>query len=120
MDRNNPHVGGLYDELHPAVLKALVMVVEGADKLNCPVSVCGEMAGNPMAAVLLLGMGIEGLSMSAGSLLKIKWVIRSFSRSRARQLLQAALRMEDVSQVKLLMQGAFNDMGLAGLVHPAK
>ena len=120
VDRNNPHVGGLYDELHPAVLKALVMVVEGADKLNCPVSVCGEMAGNPMAAVLLLGMGIEGLSMSAGSLLKIKWVIRSFSRSRARQLLQAALRMEDVSQVKLLMQGAFNDMGLAGLVHPAK
>ena len=120
VDRNNPNVGGLYDELHPAVLKALVLVVEGAGKLNCPVSVCGEMAGNPMATVLLLGMGIDGLSMSAGSLLKVKWVIRSFSRARARQLLQAALRMEDVSQVRLLMQGALNDMGLAGLVHPGK
>ena len=120
VDRNNPHVGELYDELHPAVLKALVMVVEGAAKLNCRVSVCGEMAGNPMAALLLLGMGIDSLSMNAGSLLKVKWVIRSFSRARARQLLQAALRMEDASQVRLLMEGALNDMGLAGLVHPGK
>ena len=120
VDRNNPHVGELYDELHPAVLKALVLVVEGAAKLNCPVSVCGEMAGNPMASVLLLGMGIDGLSMSAGSLLKVKWVIRSFSKARARQLLQAALRMEDVAQVRLLLEGALSDMGLVGLVHPGK
>ncbi|MCB1903072.1 MAG: phosphoenolpyruvate--protein phosphotransferase [Gammaproteobacteria bacterium] len=120
VDRNNPHVGELYDELHPAVLKALVLVVEGAAKLNCPVSVCGEMAGNPLASVLLLGMGVDGLSMSAGSLLKVKWVIRSFSKARARQLLQAALRMEDVAQVRLLLEGALSDMGLVGLVHPGK
>jgi len=120
VDRNNPHVANLYNELHPAVLKALVMVVEGAGRLNCPVSVCGEMAGNPLATVLLLGMGIEGLSMSAGSLLKVKWVIRSFSRARARQLLQSALRMEDAFQVKLLMENALNEMGLGGLIHPGK
>lgn len=73
-----------------------------------------------MASVLLLGMGIDGLSMSAGSLLKVKWVIRSFSKARARQLLQAALRMEDVAQVRLLLEGALSDMGLVGLVHPGK
>jgi len=120
VDRNNPRVAELYNELHPAVLKALVYVVEGAARLNCPVSVCGEMAGNPMASVLLLGMGVDGLSMSAGSLLKVKWVIRSFSRARARQLLRAALRMEEVTQIKMLMEGALSDMGLGGLVRPGK
>ncbi|MCP5415736.1 MAG: phosphoenolpyruvate--protein phosphotransferase [Chromatiaceae bacterium] len=120
VDRNNPRVAELYDELHPAVLKALVMVAEGAAKFNCPVSVCGEMAGNPLAVVLLLGMGIDGLSMSAGSLLKVKWVIRSFSRARARQLLQAALRMEDAPPVKLLLKGALEEVGLGALVHPGK
>ncbi len=120
VDRNNPRVAELYNELHPAVVKALVYVVEGAARLNCPVSVCGEMAGNPMASVLLLGMGVDGLSMSAGSLLKVKWVIRSFSRARARQLLRAALRMEEVTQIKMLMEGALSDMGLGGLVRPGK
>ncbi|MCB1858677.1 MAG: phosphoenolpyruvate--protein phosphotransferase [Gammaproteobacteria bacterium] len=116
VDRNNPRVAELYSELHPAVLKTLVQIVEGAKRYGCPVSVCGEMAGHPPATVLLLGMGVDSLSMSAGSLLRVKWVIRSFSRSHARQLLQAALRMEDVQQVRRLMEGALEDVGLGGLV----
>jgi phosphotransferase system enzyme I (PtsP) len=82
------------------------------------VSVCGELAGNPLAAVLLMGMGVESLSMSAGSLLKVKWVIRSFSKSRARQLVQVALRMEDARQVRRFMEGVLAEMGLGGLVGP--
>ena len=118
VDRNNPHVADLYDDMHPAVLRAVQQVVEGARSYNRSVSVCGELAGNPLAAVLLMGMGIESLSMSAGSLLKVKWVIRSFSKSRARQLVQVALRMEDARQVRRFMEGVLAEMGLGGLVGP--
>jgi phosphotransferase system enzyme I (PtsP) len=101
------------------VLRAVQQVIEGAKVYSRPVSVCGELAGNPLAAVLLVGMGVESLSMSVGSLLKVKWVIRSFSKSRARQLAQVALRMEDARQVRRFMDGVLAEMGLAGLVGPA-
>lgn len=120
VDRNNSRVGEIYDDLHPAVLRALVMVVEGARKYDRPVSVCGELAGNPLAVPLLLGMGVDSLSMSAGSLLRVKSVVRNTSRARARQLLQVALRMEEAYQVKRFMGAALEDLGLGGLVRPGK
>jgi phosphotransferase system enzyme I (PtsP) len=58
--------------------------------------------------------------MSSGSLLKVKWVMRSFSRSNARQLAQLALRMDDAGQVKRFMEGALDDMGLGRLVRPGR
>ncbi|MCW8946144.1 MAG: phosphoenolpyruvate--protein phosphotransferase [Sedimenticola thiotaurini] len=120
VDRNNPRVADIFDDMHPAVLRAISQIVEGAALYRRPVSVCGELAGNPLAAILLLGMGINSLSMSGGSLLKIKWVIRSFSRARAKSLLQAALRMTDARQVRDLMEKALDDMGLGGLIRPGK
>lgn len=120
VDRNNPMVAELYNEMHPSVLRALMQIVKGAAVYNRPVSVCGEMAGDPLASVLLLGMGVDSLSMSAASLLKVKWVVRSISRSRARHLLKAALRLEDAGKVRELMENAFEDMGLSGLVRPGK
>ncbi len=65
-------------------------------------------------------MGVDNLSMSASSLLKVKWVVRSFSRTRAKQLLQAALRMEEAEPVRKLMASTLDDMGLGGLVHPGR
>jgi phosphotransferase system enzyme I (PtsP) len=118
VDRNNTRVADLYDDLHPAVLRALEQVVRGARLFNRPVSVCGELAGNPMATVLLMGLGVDSLSMSVGSLTKVKWVVRSFSVSRARQLLHAALRMEEADQVRRFMENALDDMGLGGLFRP--
>jgi phosphotransferase system enzyme I (PtsP) len=120
VDRNNPSVAGLYDDMHPAVLRALEQVVRGAGVFNRPVSVCGELAGDPLAAILLVGLGIDSLSMSAGSLLKVKWVVRSISVSRARQLFKAALRMEDAQQVRRFMEGVLDDLGLGGLVRPGR
>lgn len=120
VDRNNSRVAELYDDLHPAVLRALEQVVRGARVFNRPVGICGELAGNPMATILLMGLGVDSLSMSAGSLMKVKWVVRSISVSRARQLLHAALRMEDAAQVRRFMEGALDDMGLGGLFRPGR
>jgi len=120
VDRNNPRVADLYDELHPAVLRALNMAVEGAHRFDRPVSLCGEMAGNPLATILLVGMGVDALSMSVGSLLRVKWVVRSISRSRARHLLSVALRMEEAAQVRRLMEKSLEEMGLGGLIRPGK
>jgi phosphotransferase system enzyme I (PtsP) len=120
VDRNNPRVADLYDELHPAVLRALKTVVDAAQQYRRPVSLCGEMAGNPLATALLVGMGMDSLSMSVGSLLRVKWVVRSISRMRARQLLSVALRMEDAEQVRRLMENSLDELGLGGLIRPGK
>ncbi len=120
VDRNNPRVASLYDDMHPAVLRAIQRIVEGAAVYNRPVGLCGELAGNPLAVPLLIGMGVDNLSMSASSLLKVKWVVRSISRSRAKQLLQAALIMEEAEPVRKLMGTALDDMGMGGLVRPGR
>jgi phosphotransferase system enzyme I (PtsP) len=120
VDRNNSRVADIYDDMHPAVLRAIQQVVVAAKEVRCPVSVCGELAGNPLAAPLMLGLGVDSLSMSSGSLLKVKWVLRSFARSNARQLTNLALRMEDASQVINFMKGALDDMGLGRLVRPGR
>jgi phosphotransferase system enzyme I (PtsP) len=82
--------------------------------------VCGELAGNPLATILLLGMGVDTLSMSVGSLLRVKWVVRSISRLRARQLVSVALRMEEGGQVRRLLESTLDELGLGGLVRPGK
>lgn len=120
VDRNNPNVASLYDDMHPAVLRALDQVIKGAKVYNRPVSVCGELAGNPLATVLLMGLGVDALSMSVGNLLKVKWVVRSFSVARARQLAKVALRMEDPQQVRRFMEGNLEDAGLGGLFRPGR
>ncbi len=120
VDRNNPRVAAVYDDMHPTILRAIMLIVEGASVYNRPVGICGELAGNPLATPLLIGMGIDNLSMSASSLLKVKWVVRSFSRNRARQLLQAALRMEEAEPVRKLMATTLDDMGMGGLVRPGR
>ena len=100
VDRNNSRVAELYDDLHPAVLRALDQIVRGARVFHRPVGVCGELAGNPLATILLMGLGVDSLSMSAGSLMKVKWVVRSFSVSRARQLLRDELAVDAGVEVR--------------------
>ncbi len=120
VDRNNPHVAKLYDEFHPAVLRALVQIQAGARVHGKEVSICGEMAGDPLAVPLLLGMGVHSLSMGAGSLLRVKRVIRSMSRARAREVLRVALQCEDAAAVRRLLLDALEGVGLGGLVRPGR
>jgi phosphotransferase system enzyme I (PtsP) len=120
VDRNNPRVAALYDEFHPAVLRALIQVVEGARAHGREVSVCGELAGDPRATPLLLGMGVHSLSMGAGSLLRVKGVLRSISRTRAKELLHKALLCESGKCVRRLSMTALEEIGLGGLVRPGR
>ncbi len=120
VDRNNSRVANLYDSLHPAVLQALIQVVSGAHSQGKPVSICGEMAGDPASVVLLLAMGYDTFSMNATSLTRVKWVIRSISLSKAQSLLGRALQMDDAKEIRLLLEDALVEAGLGGLVRAGK
>jgi len=120
VDRNNAQVAGLYDALHPAVLRAIHQVTREAHALGRPVSVCGELAGDPAAALLLLGMGVDSLSMSSASLLRVKWAIRSFSQVQMRALLEEIQSLEDGKAVRALLHRSLEDAGLGGLVRAGR
>ena len=95
VDRNNIQVGTPYDSLHPAVLDAIRKVVLAAHRHAKPVNVCGELAGDPAGALLLLGLGVDSLSMSPALLGEVKRMIRCCNRADARRLAEAALAMTD-------------------------
>ncbi len=120
VDRNNPRVAELYDSLHPAVLKALQQIVKGSHAQGKPVSVCGEMAGDPAAAVLLIGMGVDALSMTVSSLLRVKSAVRRFSFPEARRLLDDVLTMENPAAVRVHLHAALDRVGLGGLIRAGK
>lgn len=111
-DRNNPQVATPHDSLHPAVLDAIHRAIQGGHREGKPVGVCGEMAGDPVGALALLGMGVDGLSMSPASLLHVKQVIRSFTRQQARVLLEQAFAMEDGFAIHRLLHGALEAAGV--------
>jgi len=117
VDRNNAHVAGLFKTLHPAVLRAIHDTVAGARAVGRPVSVCGEMAGDPVAVVFLLGMRIETLSMAASSIPRVKWVLRSIPRRRAAELLDRALGLRYADDVRRLGDSVLEEAGLGELVH---
>lgn len=120
VDRNNPNVAALYNNLHPAVIEAVHHVITTGQQHGVPVSVCGEMAGDPAAAILLLGMGIDSLSMSVIALPRIKWVIRSVTQKKAKQLLQQALTLDDPKEIRQLLVDELDKQGLGGLIRPGK
>jgi phosphotransferase system enzyme I (PtsP) len=112
VDRNNAQVATPYDSLHPAVLDAIRHVIEGAHRQDKPVSVCGEMAGDPAGALALLGMEVDSLSLSPASLLRVKRVIRSFTQQRARALLDTALGLKEGFAIHRLLNGALEEAGV--------
>ena len=115
VDRNNPQVAHLFDSLHPSVLQALQHVVKSAHNSGKQVSICGEMAGDPAAAILLLAMGADSLSMNASSLPRVKWVIRNMTQRQAGQLLEEALQSDSAAATRERLNKVLNDVGLGGL-----
>ncbi len=120
VDRNNARVAPLYDGLHPAVLRALKQVVDGAHKENKPVGICGELAGDPLAVILLLGMKFDSLSVNARALPRIKWIIKNFTLEQAQGLVKEVLQMDDPKEVRGHMEMALDEIGLGGLIRAGK
>ncbi|MFT4939129.1 MAG: phosphotransferase system enzyme I (PtsP) [Paraglaciecola sp.] len=116
VDRNNPRVANLYDSYHPAVLSALYSIVQQANELDIPVTVCGELAGEPGGVILLMAMGYRKLSMNNHNLLKVKWVIRSISLQQTQALLTKVLTLHDPQDVRQEVNVYLESVGLGGLV----
>ncbi len=116
VDRNNPRVAGLYKEMHPAVLNALREVARAAHAEEKVVGICGELAGTPAGAVLLMAMGYDALSMNATNLPKVKWTLRNVKRSDARRMLVKALHMDTAEEIQQFMQDRLIDSGLGRVV----
>lgn len=116
VDRNNPRVADLYQETHPAVLGALREVSRAAHRENTYVGICGELAGVPIGAVLLMAMGYHVLSMNATNLPKVKWVMRNIKRKDARRMLARVLRMTTAEEVQSYMRAQLVKAGLGRVV----
>lgn len=118
VDRNNSRVAPLFDYLHPAVLDALQRVVNAAHEAHCPVGICGEMAGDPAAAMLLVAMGFDSLSMNATNLPKVKWLLRQITLLEAQGLLAQVRLMDNPQLIQSTLRLALSRYGLSQLLNP--
>jgi phosphotransferase system enzyme I (PtsP) len=90
-------------------------IIHRAQQCSVPIGVCGEMAGDPAAAVLLLAMGVDHLSMAAPNLLRVKWMIRSIAYRQAQWVLNQALEMAEAADVRRLLREVLKEAGLERL-----
>jgi len=102
-DRDNEEVGHLYHPLHPAVLRLIKQIVEAANAAGRPVALCGDMAGQPMLALILLGLGLRDLSMTPRQIALVKAVVRACSLREAEDLAARALTLGSEVEVEQLV-----------------
>ena len=107
VDRGDEHVAEMYDPLHPAVLRLIRFTTEAAQRARRPVALCGEIAGDPRFAALLIGLGLGELSMAPASLPAVKQRIRELDTSRARALTLEVMRQADPRRIAALID-SFN------------
>lgn len=118
VDRNNRRVANLFESFHPAVLRALKHIVDEAKAEGTPVSICGEMAGDPRSALLLVAMGYDTLSMSASSLLRVKWVLRKLPKDAMEKLLEQIWSMDNGAVIRSHVDLMLENAGLGNFVRP--
>ncbi|MGO2355054.1 MAG: phosphoenolpyruvate--protein phosphotransferase [Marinomonas foliarum] len=120
VDRNNPRVADLYNSFHPSVLRALYSIVDQVRDEGVGLSVCGEMAGDPMGAILLMAMGYDVLSMSSTSLPKVKAVIRNISMGQAQAMLEEVMKLSHAEAVTQTMTRLMREANIERLIRPSK
>lgn len=114
VDRLNDEVAHLYDPAHPAVLRTLKAIIDGGNAAGTPVSICGEIAGDPIYAGLLLGMGADSLSLTSSLLPEVKYFIRHIKKSDAEALVQEVMQIGDSDEVVRKLE-AFRQKALGKL-----
>ncbi len=111
-DRNNPKVKKYYDPYHPAVLHSIKRVADAVHQANKQVSLCGEMAADPVNAILLLGLGISDFSLSAPLIPVVKQALRMVSLAMAKEMAAQVLQLESGKEIKAYLEGIRKELGL--------
>lgn len=104
VDRGNERIAYLYEPFHPGVLRLIRRVIENAHASGISVGMCGEMAGDPLASVVLLGLGLDEYSMSASVVPEVKRIIRSTALSAAREIVGTVMDMRSFEEVDRYVQ----------------
>ena len=117
IDRVNEHVAYLYEPLHPAVLRLIRMTCEAAARHGIPVGVCGEMAGDELYTLVLLGLGVEELSMHALSIPRIKRIIHRTTLTEARDLVDRIFELTTAAEVHRFVE-EYMQSRYPGLLEP--
>ncbi len=107
IDRGDDRVAELYNPYHPAVLRLIQFTIAAAWRANIPVSLCGELAGDPRATALLLGLGLREFSMSPSRLPQVKQAIRGLSMAQAVTFAQDLLKQGDETEIRRRLDSAF-------------
>lgn len=105
IDRGNKHVANMYQPLHPAVLRMIKQVVDAGHTAGITVAVCGEMAGDPLYTPILLGLGVDELSMNALAIPVVKRIVRHASMEEAQEFARHALQYGTVEEVNAYVTG---------------
>lgn len=116
VDRNNPLVNRFYNPFNSAVVRSLAYFKQKCDSFNKPISICGELAGNPMGLLLLLSLGFDNLSMNYSELARAKYITRRVSVEQLRKLGQEALKLSSSTQIKALYLDYAQANGLAKVI----
>lgn len=113
-DRTNARVAGLADPLHPAVLKLIRDTIQAAHGAGIWVGLCGELAGDPLAVPLLLGLGLDEFSMAPPAIPIVKAAIRSYTLSEAQAIAAAVLKLDDTTAIRDYLRGLRCSQEIAG------
>jgi phosphotransferase system enzyme I (PtsI) len=113
-DRSDPRVAAHYQPLHPAVLRLVHEAAERAAARGLPLAACGEMAGHPLTALLLLGLGVQELSMRPPAIPRVKAAIRAARLDQAREVARACLALPTAEEIERVLRGELGNADSAG------
>lgn len=112
VDRMNENIGHLYQPLHPAVLRLIKHTIEASHEAKQITGMCGEMAGDPVATMILLGLGLDEFSMSASAIPVVKNIVRSVTVEECKAVAEKALTMSTASEIVAYAKSILAEKGL--------
>ncbi|WP_339387113.1 phosphoenolpyruvate--protein phosphotransferase [Vibrio caribbeanicus] len=116
VDRNNSRVSDVYELMHPSVIMALNHIRALCEQLKLPVCICGEIAGDPMGALLMVGLGYRSLSMNTSNVAKIKYLLRHTETQELESLAAKALKKPYGKDIDRMMRTFLEQKGFAGFI----
>lgn len=120
VDRNNSRVSDVYEHVHPSVVMALKHIFETCKQYDLPVCICGELAGDPIGALLLIGLGYRSLSMNTSNVARIKYILRKSDSKQLEDLVEKAIKQPYGSEIHSMMLTYLEERELAGFIRAGK